>query len=144
MISRAKKNGVRVLSSKENITDDASGILIEGVLESMAEYYSVELAQKINRGMQINAEKCLSTGSNPGLGYKVNKDRKIYIDKIEAAIVREIFERYASGEIVADIISDLNDRGFRTSRGNEFNKNSVNRILRNKRYIGTRANARKR
>ena len=110
----------------------------------MAEYYSVELAQKINRGMQINAEKCLSTGSNPGLGYKVNKDRKIYIDKIEAAIVREIFERYASGEIVADIISDLNDRGFRTSRGNEFNKNSVNRILRNKRYIGTRANARKR
>lgn len=140
----AKKNGVRVLSAKENITDDASGILIEGVLESMAEYYSVELVQKINRGMQINAEKCLSTGSNPGLGYKVNKDIKFYIDKKEAAIVREIFERYASGEIVADIISDLNDRGFRTSRGNEFNKNSVNRILRNKRYIGTRANARKR
>ena len=140
----AKKNGDRVLSAKENITDDASGILIEGVLESMAEYYSVELVQKINRGMQINAEKCLSTGSNPGLGYKVNKDRKFYIDKKEAAIVREIFERYASGEIVADIISDLNDRGFRTSRGNEFNKNSVNRILRNKRYIGTRANARKR
>ena len=119
--AKLKKNGVRVLSAKENITDDASGILIEGVLESMAEYYSVELAQKINRGMQINAEKCLSTGSNPGLGYKVNKDRKFYIDKKEAAIVREIFERYASGEIVADIISDLNDRGFRTSRGNEFN-----------------------
>ena len=134
--AKLKKNGVRVLSAKENITDDASGILIEGVLESMAEYYSVELAQKINRGMQINAEKCLSTGSNPGLGYKVNKDRKFYIDKKEAAIVREIFERYTSGEIVADIITDLNDRGFRTSRGNEFNKNSVNRILRNKRYIG--------
>ena len=134
--AKLKKYGVRVLSAKENITDDASGILIEGVLESMAEYYSVELAQKINRGMQINAEKCLSTGSNPGLGYKVNKDRKFYIDKNEAAIVREIFERYASGEIVADIITDLNDRGFRTSRGNEFNKNSINRILRNKRYIG--------
>ena len=98
--AKLKKNGVRVLSAKENNTADASGILIEGVLESMAEYYSVELAQKINRGMQINAEKCLSTGSNPGLGYKVNKDRKFYIDKKEAAIVREIFERYTSGEIV--------------------------------------------
>lgn len=40
--AKLKKNGVRVLSAKENITEDASGILIEGVLESMAEYYSVE------------------------------------------------------------------------------------------------------
>lgn len=40
--AKLKKNGVRVLSAKENITEDASGILIEGVLESMAEYYSAE------------------------------------------------------------------------------------------------------
>ena len=44
--------------------------MIEGVLESMAEYYSAELSQKINRGRKINASKCLSNGSNPGLGYK--------------------------------------------------------------------------
>lgn len=68
--AKLKKNGVRVLSAKENIADDASGILVEGVLESMAEYYSVELSQKIHRGMAINAEKCLSNGSNPGLGFK--------------------------------------------------------------------------
>lgn len=90
--SKLKKNGVRVLSARENITEDASGILIEGVLESMAEYYSVELSQKINRGMQINAYKCLSNGSNPGLGYKVDKDRIFYIDEQEAIIVREIFQ----------------------------------------------------
>lgn len=40
--AKLKKNGVRVLSAKENITEDASGILVEGMLESMAEYYSVE------------------------------------------------------------------------------------------------------
>ena len=40
--AKLKKNGIRILSAKENITDDASGILIEGVLESMAEYYSAE------------------------------------------------------------------------------------------------------
>ena len=44
--AKLKKNGVRVLSAKENITEDASGILVEGVLESMAEYYSVELSQR--------------------------------------------------------------------------------------------------
>ncbi len=134
--AKLKKNGVRVLSAKENITNDASGILIEGVLESMAEYYSVELAQKITRGMQINAQKCLSNGSNPGLGYKVNKDRTFSVDEEEAQVVREIFERYAAGDVVADIIRDLNDRQFKTTRGGEFNKNSINRILKNKRYIG--------
>jgi len=65
--AKLKKNGVRVISAKENISDDASGILVEGVLESMAEYYSAELSQKIRRGMDINAEKFLSNGSNPGL-----------------------------------------------------------------------------
>ena len=134
--ARLKKNGVRVMSAKENIADDASGILVEGVLESMAEYYSVELSQKILRGMKINAEKCLSNGSNPGLGFKVDKDRQFYVDPKEAAIVREVFERYSQGETATDIIDDLNDRNIRTSRGNPFNKNSLHRMFRNKRYIG--------
>jgi len=134
--AKLKKNGVRVLSARENISDDASGILIEGVLESMAEYYSVELAQKINRGMAINAEKCLSNGSNPGLGFKVNKDRQFYIDEDEAVIVREIFERYASGETKAEIVKDLQRRKIKTSLGNEFTYNSLGRLLSNKRYMG--------
>ena len=61
--AKLKKNGVRVISARENISDDASGILVEGVLESMAEYYSAELSQKIRRGMEINAQKCLANGS---------------------------------------------------------------------------------
>ena len=72
--AKLKKNGVRVVSARENITDDASGILVEGILESMAEYYSAELSQKIHRGMSLNAQKCLSNGSNPGLGFKVAPD----------------------------------------------------------------------
>lgn len=135
--AKLKKNGVRVLSAKENISDDASGILIEGVLESMAEYYSVELAQKIHRGMSINAEKCLSNGSNPGLGFKVNKsDRTFYVDEGEAAIVREIYERYASGETKAEIVKDLQRRKVKTSIGNEFSYTSLTHLLKNKRYIG--------
>ena len=135
--SKLKKNSVRVLSAKENITEDASGILIEGVLESMAEYYSVELAQKIHRGMAINAEKCLSNGSNPGLGFKVNKkDRTFYVDEQEAAVVREIFERYAAGETKTEIIRDMQRRKIKTSLGKEFSNNSLSRMLTNKRYIG--------
>ena len=134
--SKLKKNGVRVLSARENITDDASGILVEGVLESMAEYFPAELSQKIHRGMEINAQKCLSNGSNPGLGFKVDKDRHFYVDEEEAKIVREIFERYASGETKAEIVKNLKRRKIKTSLGNDFTYNSLSRMLSNKRYIG--------
>ena len=134
--SKLKKNGVRVISAKENIADDPSGILVEGVLESMAEYYSAELSQKIHRGMEINAEKCLSNGSNPGLGFKVGPDRRFYVDPDEAAIVREIFERYAAGETKTEIVRDMQRRKVKTSLGKEFSNNSLSRLLSNKRYIG--------
>lgn len=102
----------------------------------MAEYYSAELSQKIHRGMAINAEKCLSNGSNPGLGFKVDSERRFYVDNDEAAIVREIYERYAAGETKAEIIRDLQRRKVKTSLGKEFSSNSLSRLLSNKRYIG--------
>ena len=134
--NRLRKNGVRVLSAKENISEDASGILVEGVLESMAEYYSAELSQKIRRGMDINGEKCLSTGSNPGLGFKVDADKHIILDPATAPIVKAIFEWYAAGDTVTQIIERLNTRGVKTSRGGVFNKNSLHALFRNRRYIG--------
>lgn len=50
--AKLSRNNIRVLSARENITDDASGVLVEGVLESMAEYFSKELSQKVTRGMK--------------------------------------------------------------------------------------------
>lgn len=62
-----KKNGVKVISAKEAITDEPEGVVLESVLEGMAEYYSKELARKVNRGMNINADKCLSNGGTTPL-----------------------------------------------------------------------------
>lgn len=134
--AKLKRNGVRVISAKENIADDASGILVEGVLESMAEYYSVELSQKIRRGMGINAQKCLSNGSNPGLGNIVNPDRTFGVDEEAAAVVREIFERYAAGQTKADIVKEMQRRKVKTSLGKDFSYNSLSKMLRNRRYLG--------
>ena len=134
--SKLKKNGVRVLSARENITDDASGILMEAMLEGMAEYYSAELGQKIRRGMDLNGERCLSTGGNIALGYVVDENKKFQIDPETAPIVQLIFEMYAAGNTVVDITNHLNAQGYKTSRGVPFNKSSLNRLLQNKRYIG--------
>lgn len=134
--AKLKKNGVRVLSARENISDDASGVLMEAVLEGMAEYYSVELSQKIKRGMALTVEKCLYTGGCVALGYKVNPDKTFSIDEATAQYVRKIFEMYASGSTVAEINAYLNAQQIKSIRGSSFNKNSLHSILKNKRYIG--------
>jgi len=131
-----KKNGVRVYSAKENIAEDASGILIEGVLEAMAEYYSAELSQKIKRGMEINVTKGKATGGNVALGFKLDENKRFVIDEEGAAIVRLVFEMYANGKSIIEICRYLNSKGYKTSRGVAFNKNSLRVMLRNKRYLG--------
>ena len=57
-----KKNGVRVLSACEQITDSPEGIILESMIEGYAEYYSAELAQKVKRGMRESCLKGNATG----------------------------------------------------------------------------------
>lgn len=142
--AKLKKNGVRVLSAKENISNDASGIIVESVLEGMAEYYSVELGQKVKRNMKLNAEQGLFNGGYAPLGYKVVSvkfdtytKRKLEIDTESAPIVREIFEMRANDTKIMDIVNYLNQKGYKTIQGDEFKKTSLQQILKNKRYIGT-------
>lgn len=142
--SKLKKNGVRVLSVRENISDDASGIMVEGLLESMAEYFSVELGQKVSRNMRLNAQKGYFNGGPLPLGFKLiservgNKDKKkIAIDEETSPIIKEIFEMRANDRSILEIVDYLNSKGYKTQQGKEFKKNSLDKILKNKRYIGT-------
>ncbi len=132
-----KKNGVRVVSARENITEDASGILVEGVLESLAEYFSAELSQKVRRGMLINAGKCLFNGGILPFGFSIDEEKHYIINPDQAFIVIEIFERYSSGETIKSIAEDLKVRQVKTNKGSYFEKSSLQRLLRNKRYTGT-------
>ena len=134
--AKLKKNGVKVLSARENITDDASGVLMEAVLEGMAEYFSVELSQKVKRGMKLNAEKCLSNGGGNMLGYDIDDNKQYVINEGEAAIVKRIFEMYLAGSTMAEIIRYLNENQVKTSKGNPYNKSSIRRVLINKKYCG--------
>ncbi|GHV03084.1 hypothetical protein FACS1894211_15530 [Clostridia bacterium] len=107
--AKLKKNGVRVLSAKENITDDASGVLVEGVLESMAEYYSLELSQKIKRGIGISASKCKFFGGSIALGYKVDEEKNYVVDEHTAPLVKTVFEMFVGGHNYATKIKNRRD-----------------------------------
>ena len=105
-------------------------------MEGLAEYYSAELAQKIKRGLNESALKCQSLGSGRPLGYTVDGQKHFQIDPESAQTVKTIFEQYIKGESNAAICDYLNARGLRTAQGKPFNKNSINRIIKNRKYIG--------
>lgn len=130
-----KNCGVKVLSAMENISDDPTGVLMESLLEGLAEYYSKELSRKIRRGMEDNAERCMANGTLP-FGYRRGEDGRYAIHTAEAAIVQEVFQRVRDGDAFADIERDLNARGIKTKTGHAWNKSSFNTMMKNERYTG--------
>ena len=132
-----KRHGIKILSATQPLDDSPESILLEAMLEGLAEYYSANLARGVKRGMRENALKCLSVGGPKILGYATDPDTKKYvIDPVGANTVRDIFEKYDSGMTLAAVVEYCNDQGYLTRNGRPFSRTSLTTILRNRRYIG--------
>lgn len=131
-----KKNGVRVVSAKENIADGPEGIILESMLEGMAEYYSAELSEKVIRGHTENALKCKYNGGTPTFGFQIDADKHYQPDPITAPVVLDIFKMYDTGSTMKEIVDHLNGLGVTTVRGKPADMNFISGILHNRRYIG--------
>ena len=129
-------HGVRVVSAKENIATDSSGIITEGMLETISQWFSAQLSEKVTRGMLQRAEQCKYNGSTIPMGYAVDDNDHFILDEQRAPIVLEIYERVASGETIQSIMDDLNDRGIKTQLGNPFKRGSLSTVLSNEMYKG--------
>lgn len=131
-----KKNGVKVVSATEIISEGAEGIILESVLEGYAEYYSADLSEKVVRGMTDNALKCKFNGGMMPIGYVIDAEQHFRIDPLTAPFVLEAFKRYDGGETISSIMNWLNEQGLTNTRGQKMTFNSVGHILHNRRYIG--------
>lgn len=131
-----KKNGIQIFYAAESIPDGPEGIILESLMEGLAEYYSAELSQKIKRGMNESAHKCQSTGSGRPLGYTVDEQKHFQIDPESSQTVQMIFDMYIKGESKTAICGLLNEHGLRTVQGKPFGKSSIDRIIKNRKYIG--------
>ncbi len=132
-----KKNGVTVYSVLENLDDSPESIMMEAVLEGMAEYYSQNLARETMKGLRENALQCKHTGGIPPLGYDIDPvSRKLVINEDEARAVRLIFEMYSEGYGYSAILDRLHTLGYQTKVGKDFGKNSLYGILSNPKYQG--------
>ncbi len=133
---RLQKNGKTLISATQrtsvNIdgTRNLDGILLENVYIGLAEYYSVELSEKIKRGQKENRKKGLHCGGTIAYGYK-SVDRKLQIVE-EAEAVRFIFDQYVHGVTVPKIIDQLTEKGYVPP----FRPHRIYNILRNQNYTG--------
>lgn len=133
---KLKQCGAKLVSVTEQLDDSPESVIIESVIEGMAEYYSKNLARETLKGLMENSYKCLHNGGKPPLGYDVNEEKKYVINEKEAESVRVIFDMYISGYTQSQMVDELNARGYKTKIGSVFRSNSIHSVLTNEKYTG--------
>ena len=128
--TRLKKNKVQIEYAAEQIPNDSTAVLIEGFLENLAEYYSVNLSENTKRGKYENALKKKSNGGVTPIGYK-RIDGSLVIDEEKAPIIRFIFQNYIDGISYANIIKKARER-----YGIKLSMSGLKLILQNEVYTG--------
>ncbi len=143
-----RKAGATLVSATENIDETPSGKLLHGIMATIAEFYSANLASEARKGMR---QKAISGGTpyRAPLGYlntrartEGREIRSVEIDPERAPHVRWAFDAYASGEwTIRGICAELGERGFRghptrKAKGKPLNPSNVADMLHNRYYIG--------
>jgi site-specific DNA recombinase len=141
-----KSKGIKVISINEPLDDSPSGQLLEGVIESVDEFYSTSLGQDIKRGMRENAQRGFFNGSRPPYGfnkmpvkdgaktrYKLAPDPE---GSIAIQTIRRIFDMALNDVGCKEIAKIVNREGFRTSTGRRWGKTTVHKVLTNEAYCG--------
>lgn len=129
-----KQLGIEVISISENLGDDKMSVLIEAMIEAMDEYYSINLAEEVKRGMTEKAKRGEPL-SIPPFGYKMENKQLIPV-KEESDIIKQVFTWYDNGVGMLRIAKNLNAAGVRTHRGNLIENRTVEYWLNNPAYIG--------
>ena len=142
-----KSKGIKVISINEPLDDSPSGKLLEGVIESIDEFYSANLGQDIKRGMRENAQRGFFNGCRPPYGfhkvgvkdgaktrYKLEPDPE---NSVAVQVIRRIFDLALRERGCKEIAKALNREGIRTSTGQRWGRTTVHKVLTNEAYCGT-------
>ena len=140
--------GATLVSCSENIDETPSGLLLHGIMSSIAEFYSQNLATEVVKGMSQKAMRGGTTYKAP-LGYRHvralengREVRGVELDPERAPLVRWAFEAYAGGDwTLHRLLDELNERGLTSRPGRRTASKPIgltvlHRMLRNPYYTG--------
>lgn len=144
-----QRAGARLISCTENIDETPSGMLLHGIMSSIAEFYSKNLASESRKGMLQKAKAGGTPGKAP-FGYRNvrirtaegREVRTVEVDPERAEAVRWLFAAYASGEwTMSQIRDELEERGVTALPRPKYPArplaiSQIERILTNRYYLG--------
>ena len=139
-----RRRGVRVVSITEHSDDTPYGRLAEGIIESVDQFYSENLAQEVMRGMRESASRGFWVAPSAPFGYRrvyaqdgAKRRVKLDLDSPRDEIVRRIFDMALRGSSTLEIAKALNREGIGSPRGKRWSKTMVHYLLTNQVYAGT-------
>ncbi len=122
-------------------TSTPSGKLLFNMLAGISEFERETIVDNVKSGMKQRAKQGYHNGGRL-LGYRsvpssnIQEKRMLVIDPEEAELVRLIFELYLSGKGYKAIVNYVNDRNYKTIKGNNFDIQGVRNIIKNPTYAG--------
>lgn len=130
--------GVKVFSVTEpsEDSDGPIGALIEGIMESVADWYSQNLAAETTKGKRERTLQGLHNNQAP-FGMRKGDDGILVSDEHEYPALKLAFEKYATGGYSdSEIARMLNGLGYHAKTGRPFSKDTVRFMLQNQTYLG--------
>ena len=138
-VRQLKEMNGAVYFEKENInTMDSKGEILLTIMASLAQQESQSLSQNVKLGIQYRYQQGkIHINHNRFLGYTKDKDGNLVIVPEEAEIVKRIYREYLEGSSMLQIARGLEADGILTGAGNpRWHTSTINKILRNEKYIG--------
>lgn len=138
-IRQLKDMNIPVLFEKESInTMDAKGEVLITIMASLAQQESQSLSQNVKMGLQYRYQQGkVQINHNRFLGYTKDADGNLVIDPEQAETVKRIYREYLEGLSMDKIAAGLERDGILTGAGGKrWHTSTINKILRNEKYIG--------
>jgi DNA invertase Pin-like site-specific DNA recombinase len=130
------RNNVTFVSVTQSFnTTTSMGRLTLNILLSFAQFEREVIGERIRDKFAASRRKGMWMGGFVPLGYDV-KDRKLVINKSEAATVRMIFERFTRIGSATTLVHALRAEGITGKRGKLVDKGYLYKLLNNRVYVG--------
>ena len=131
-----QKRGSRLVCVAQDFGDSDAAVLLESLMQGLAEYYSKNLSSEVKKTRRLNIRAGRHAGGTYPFGYGPDGSGGYQIIELEAFYIRRLYECVLSGTPYAEVIHEMNAAGIRGRRGAAWKTSNISSMLRSPIYAG--------
>ena len=132
---KINRSGVQLIAVAQDFGKSNEAVIMRALMQSMSEYYNLNLAAEVRKGHKENALKALYNGGVAPFGYDVVNKRYV-INELEAGFVRKIYDAAVNRRGFVEVLEELNAAGIIGKRGKPLKYTQIYEMLHNEKYTG--------